>query len=68
MSELSTWVVTGMTCAHCVSSVKEEIGEIAGVERVEVALESGVVTVTSARPLDTSVVAAAVAEAGYALS
>ena len=33
--------VTGMTCHHCVSSVKEELGEIAGVTNVDVALNTG---------------------------
>ena len=39
-----------MTCGHCVASVTEEIGEIAGVEDVDVVLETGAVTVTSAEP------------------
>jgi copper chaperone len=68
MSEVSTWTVVGMTCGHCVASVKEEVGEIAGVENVDVVLESGAVTVTSAAPIDRADLAAAVAEAGYALS
>ena len=32
MSESTTYTVTGMTCGHCVASVSEEIGELAGVE------------------------------------
>jgi len=67
MSETTTWTVTGMTCGHCVASVTEEIGEIAGVEQVDVALETGVVTVTSETALDRATVEAAVTEAGYAL-
>ena len=63
----STWQVTGMTCAHCVASVTEEISEIAGVEDVDVTLETGSVVVTSAAPLDRAAVDAAVAEAGYTL-
>ncbi|CUR55400.1 Copper chaperone [metagenome] len=68
MSVLSTWQVTGMTCDHCVSSVQEEIGEIPGVESVVVTLETGAVSVTSAVALDRDTVAAAVTEAGYALT
>lgn len=68
MSETTTWNVTGMTCAHCVASVTEELDEIAGVESVEVTLESGDVAITSAGPLDRAAVAAAVEEAGYALT
>jgi copper chaperone len=68
MSETSTWTVTGMTCGHCVASVREEIGEIDGVESVDVVLETGEVTVTSAGPVDREAVAAAVDEAGYVLA
>ncbi len=68
MSETTTWHVTGMTCGHCVASVQEEIGELPGVERVEVVLDSGEVTVVSADPLDPASVSAAVEEAGYALA
>jgi copper chaperone len=63
-----SFTVTGMTCGHCVASVKEEVSEVAGVQDVEVVLETGQVTVTSAEPLDESAVRAAVEEAGYALA
>ena len=66
MSAASTWQVTGMTCAHCVASVTEEISEIPGVE-VDADHETGSVVVTSAAPLDRAAVDAAVDEAGYAL-
>jgi copper chaperone CopZ len=64
----STWTVTGMTCAHCVASVTEELSGLAGVQDVQVDLETGRVDVTSAEPLDPSTVAAAVGDAGYALA
>ena len=67
MSE-TTWTVAGMTCGHCVASVTEEIGEIDGVEHVDVVLATGVLTVTSRAALDRATVEAAVAEAGYALA
>lgn len=63
-----TYTVTGMTCDHCAASVREEIQAIAGVESVDVVVESGAVTVTSAEPLDAAAVKAAVEEAGYQLS
>jgi copper ion binding protein len=65
------FLVTGMTCGHCVSSVKEEVGAIAGVDTVEVVLKKGGasrVTVTSAAPVDADAVRAAVEEAGYQLA
>ena len=68
MSEQTTWTVTGMTCGHCEASVREEIGEIPGVREVQASHETGTVVVTSDGPLDPGAVAAAVAEAGYALT
>jgi copper chaperone len=62
------YVVTGMTCQHCVSSVTEEISEVSGVTAVEVDLATGSVTVTSDQPLADDDVRAAVDEAGYQLS
>ncbi|MFE3201376.1 heavy-metal-associated domain-containing protein [Embleya sp. NPDC055664] len=61
----ATFTVSGMTCGHCVSSVTEEVSEVAGVTDVVVELASGLVTVTSAQPVDPDAVRAAVVEAGY---
>ncbi|MFD0891226.1 heavy-metal-associated domain-containing protein, partial [Streptosporangium algeriense] len=58
---LSTYTVTGMTCGHCVSSVKEEVGEVPGVTGVEVDLASGRVDV-SGEGLDDAAVLAAIEE------
>jgi len=64
---VSTYTVSGMTCAHCVASVTEEVGELDGVTAVDVDLASGQVTVTSAEPISKDAVQAAVGEAGYQL-
>jgi copper chaperone CopZ len=56
-----------MTCAHCVLAVGEEVSEVAGVERVDVDLESGRLTV-SGTGFGDDAVRAAVAEAGYAVT
>lgn len=61
----TTYQVQGMTCGHCVSAVSEEVRGIDGVTDVAVDLSSGVVTVTSERPVDDSLVREAVTEAGY---
>ncbi|TMR38337.1 heavy-metal-associated domain-containing protein [Actinomadura geliboluensis] len=63
----ATYTVTGMTCGHCVSSVTEEVEQIAGVTAVDVDLPTGQVTVTSEAPLDDAQVKGAVEEAGYQL-
>ena len=60
--------ITGMTCGHCAASVREELGEIAGVSAVDVDLNAGGVstaTVTSEAELDPAQLRAAVEEAGY---
>ena len=67
MSTTSTFTVSGMTCGHCVASVTEEVQEIPGVEDVDVVLETGSLTVTSAEPVEGSAVQAAVEAAGYQL-
>lgn len=64
---VTTFHVEGMTCGHCVNSVTEEVGKVAGVHGVEVDLASGAVTVTTSAPLDWTLVDAAVTEAGYTL-
>lgn len=67
----STLLVDGMTCAHCVASVTEELSTVTGVDDVSVTLNPGgtsTVTVRSAAPVDPEALRAAVSEAGYTLS
>ena len=66
-STTSTFQVSGMTCAHCVSAVTQEVSGVPGVSDVQVDLASGGVTVTGDGPIDERAVAAAVGEAGYQL-
>ncbi len=68
MSTTTTYTVTGMTCAHCEASVREEIAELQGVESVTADHTTGTVAVTSVVPLERAAVAAAVEEAGYTLA
>jgi copper chaperone len=63
-----TVTVTGMTCGHCASSVREEVGSIPGVTAVDVDLASGTVTVDSDREVEPAVIQSAVEEAGYQLA
>ena len=59
-----TYVVTGMTCSHCVTSVAEEVSDVAGVHTVDVDLASGRLTVAGDGFTDEAV-RDAVVEAGY---
>jgi len=58
--------VEGMTCAHCVAAVTEEVSRIPGAAHVEVDLDSGRLAV-SGEEIATDEVKAAVEEAGYSL-
>ncbi|MFW5415754.1 heavy-metal-associated domain-containing protein [Nocardiopsis sp. CNT-189] len=61
----TVYTVQGMTCGHCVASVTEEVGEVAGVTGVEVDLATGRLEVSGDGPVDGALVRAAVQEAGY---
>jgi copper chaperone CopZ len=63
MSTLN-FTVPGMTCGHCEAAVKEEIGKLAGVARVDVDLTTKAVVVEG-ESLDLAAVFAAVDEAGF---
>ena len=60
--------VTGMTCGHCVNHVTTALKGLGGVTNVDIELEGGKVTIESAADLDPGSVAAAVADAGYAVA
>jgi copper chaperone len=64
--DLKTYTVAGMTCAHCVLSVREEVSEVARVENVDVDLEAGRLAVRG-DPIEDEAIAEAVSEAGYEL-
>ena len=71
MSQTTTFGVDGMTCGHCVHAVTSELQSVPGVSGVDVDLVVGGssrVTVTSDAPLPDASIAAAVEEAGYALT
>lgn len=64
------YLVEGMTCGHCVSSVTEEVSDVDGVDSVSVELNVGGssrVTVVSSRPVSEDSIRAAVTEAGYSV-
>ena len=65
------YLVDGMTCSHCVSSVTEEVSALEGVDEVKVALNAGGtsrIMVVSSKPIDPQAIRVAVTEAGYSLA
>ena len=63
MAEI-TYTVPGMHCEHCERAVSEELSAVAGVESVDVNLETKLVSVRGS-DLDDAVLRAAIKEAGY---
>lgn len=59
----SAYVVVGMTCAHCVRAVRDEVVALPTVREARVDLDSGRLEVDGSA--DREQVAAAVAAAGY---
>jgi copper chaperone CopZ len=64
MAEPLVYSVPGMHCAHCERALKDELGAVAGVESVEVDLDTKLVRV-SGHDLDDAALRAAIDEAGY---
>ncbi len=58
------YTVAGMTCAHCVAAVTEEVERVEGVDLVSVELASGRLAVRG-DGVEDSAVRSAVEEAGY---
>ena len=65
MAHENSYTVTGMTCGHCEMSVREEVGEIPGVQDIQVSAQTGKLNVTAEGEIDDAKVLAAVEEAGY---
>lgn len=57
--------VTGMTCGHCETSVREEVSEIAGVKEIQISAQTGKLVVTVDTEINDAKILTAVEEAGY---
>ena len=65
MADSLVYSVPAMHCAHCERAVKDELASVAGVESVDVDLDTKLVTVRG-QGLDDTALRAAIDEAGYA--
>jgi copper chaperone len=63
-SEQLTYLVPGMSCAHCIAAVSAEVGKVAGVAAVDVDLDTKLVQIHG-DGVDEAAVVAAIDEAGY---
>jgi copper chaperone CopZ len=64
VTETLTYTVPGMSCAHCEAAVRGELETVAGVQSVDVSLETKAVVVHGTG-LDDGALRAAIDEAGY---
>jgi copper chaperone len=65
--ETRSLVVTGMSCEHCATAVRAEIGKLDGVTGVDVDVAAGTVRITGSPMPGDAALRAAVEEAGYEL-
>lgn len=64
--EQTTLTVKGMSCGHCVKSVEDNVGKLAGVESVSVNLNAGTVQVShDSTQADRSKIEETIEEQGY---
>ena len=63
MAEI-TYTVPGMSCGHCKQAVTSELQRVAGVESIDVDLDTKLVIVRGSE-LDDEALRAAIEEAGY---
>lgn len=64
MSDTITYTVPKIHCGHCAMSIREEVSEVAGVETVDVDVDTRVVTIHGEHLSDGDL-RAAIREAGY---
>ncbi len=63
--ETKTFKVPAISCGHCVHTIKMEVSDIPGVERVEADQESKMVTVAWNTPADWEKIRATLVEINY---
>jgi len=64
MNDTITYSVPGMSCGHCRAAITAEVSAVAGVDSVDVDLDTKLVRI-SGENLDDAALVAAIDEAGY---
>ncbi len=65
--EMKTLKIKGMSCQHCVKSVKKTLEEIDGITEVAVDLAKGEATFRETSPVDGELIRERIQKAGYEL-
>jgi copper ion binding protein len=63
--QIDQYRVPGVSCQHCVAAVTSEVSKLAGVERVQVNLDTKIVTVEHGDAVAPAQIVEAIKEAGY---
>ena len=66
--ETRSVMVTGMSCEHCATAVRAEVGKLPGVSEVDVDAAAGTVRISGEPLPGDAALRAAVEEAGYQLA
>jgi copper chaperone len=66
--ETRSVAVTGMSCEHCATAVRAEVGKLPGVSEVDVDVAAGTVRISGEPLPDEAALREAVEEAGYELA
>ncbi len=61
----TTFQVPGMTCGHCRGAVTDELNKITGVTKIEVDLDTKIVSIESESHVEWELIASAIDEAGF---
>ncbi len=61
----TTIKVKGMSCQHCVMSVKKALSQLEGIRDVDVDLQKGEVRLENPRGIEAKVIEKAIEQAGY---
>ncbi len=61
----ATIKVKGMSCQHCVMSIKKALSQLEGIREVDVDLQKGEVRFENSRGIEAKVIEKAIEEAGY---
>ncbi|MET9324457.1 heavy-metal-associated domain-containing protein [Streptomyces sp. NPDC003038] len=67
-SSVTVYRVSGMTCGHCKTAITTSVSALDRVLSVDVDVDGGLVTVTTAGAPDDAAITAAVDDAGYELT
>ena len=62
---VTTLKVKGMSCQHCVMAVKKALGQLEGIQNVDVDLPKGEVRFENNRPVESDRIVEAIEAAGF---